>query len=119
MAAGELRELVALEEFAEVDDGRGNITAAWTERARCAARIQYLRGSEAVMQSRLQGKQPIAITVRRTPAVMDATTAWRARDLRAPNDAQGNPTGLWQIRSISPAERHDYVDFLCERGVVT
>lgn len=111
MAAGELRELVALEEFAEVDDGRGNITAAWTERARCAARIQYLRGSEAVMQSRLQGKQPIAITVRRTPAVMEATTAWRARDLRN--------GGEWQIRSISPSERRDYVDFLCERGVVT
>lgn len=119
MSAGDLRELVALEELAEVDDGRGNITTDWVERARCAARFQYLRGSEAVMQSRLQGKQPIAVTVRMTPAVALADTGWRVRDVRAPNDSKGNPTGLWQIRSVSPNERRSYVDLLCERGVVT
>jgi len=111
MAAGDLRELVELEELAEVDDGRGNTTTDWVVRAKCAARFQYLRGSETVMQARLEGRQPIAVTVRQTPAVAQATTGWRIKDVRS--------GATWQIRSISPNERRSYVDLLCERGVPT
>lgn len=111
MAAGDLRELVELEELAEVDDGRGNTTTDWVARAKCAARFQYLRGSETVMQARLEGRQPIAVTVRQTPAVAQATPDWRIKDVRS--------GATWQIRSISPNERKSYVDLLCERGVPT
>ncbi|MFC3169855.1 phage head closure protein [Paracoccus fontiphilus] len=44
-----------------------------------AAHVHYLRGSEAVMQARLQSKSPAIITVRRSVQAREITSEWQVK----------------------------------------
>lgn len=113
MSAGELRERVAFEQRAVVDDGYGNDTAGeFAEAFRVAARIKPARGGETIQAERLAGRQPVVITVRCSNATRRVTTDWRVRDVR--KDV------VYNIRSIAnPDERGAYFDMECEAGVST
>ncbi|WP_027142718.1 head-tail adaptor protein [Mesorhizobium sp. WSM3626] len=111
MSAGQLRELVTLQDFVEMDDGHGNTISDWFDVATVPARIRYLKGSEEVLSARLTGVQPIVITIRNGGPVAVVTTDWRALDARAGT--------AFNIRSIIKAERGDYIDLLVESGVAT
>ena len=65
-----------------VDDGYGNERGDWVDQFTVWAGITYLRGSEAVIASRLEGKQPAVMRVRVSPQTRLITTDWRATDLR-------------------------------------
>ncbi len=114
MRAGLLRERVLLQiQLPDEDDGYGNIIeGGWTNQFTVAARIQYLRGSEAVMADRLAGRQPVLITVRRSRQTEQITTDWRAVDAR-------DPDRIFNIRAIAQDEKRSLFDLLAESGVAT
>ncbi|UHD44916.1 phage head closure protein [Aureimonas altamirensis] len=77
-----LRERVTFAARAVVDDGYGNETGGWADQFTVWAGITYLRGSEAVIASRLEGKQPAVIRVRVSPQTRVITADWRVTDTR-------------------------------------
>jgi hypothetical protein len=73
------------------------------------ARRQFVRGGEDVMAARLEGRQPVVLTVRKSTDTDDITTDWRATDAR---------TGaVYNIRTVQPSEDRAWIDLLCESGV--
>lgn len=106
--AGDLRERVVFEKRGRQSDGGGNFGTAWGSPVSMAARIQSLRGGEAVMADRLQGRQPFIITVRSCMATRAVTSAWRARNER---------TGvIYNITSVAPDESGAFIDVLATAG---
>jgi head-tail adaptor len=85
MAAGELREMVRFDRRATIpDDGYGNTSGAWEPFAGpCPARIAPAAGSEDVLAERLQGLQPVEITVRYSRQTAALGTQDRAVDVRS------------------------------------
>lgn len=111
MRAGELRERFEFQERPSQSDGYGNEQGPWQARYECAARRQMLRGGETVMASRLEGRQPAVLTIRANSMARRITTDWRARDIRTEE--------IWNIRSISPSEKRDFIELLVEKGAAT
>lgn len=109
VGSGSLRFLVALDKRINIDDGAGNYTGAWQEQFRTDAAFLALKGSEAVMASRLEGKQPYIVTVRYDEDSAAVTTDWRLRDV---------DTGVaYAVTTHVPRPRRDYVDMICVEGV--
>lgn len=112
MTAGLLRERIAFSERevgVSAADGYGNFEGGWGYRFTVAARKRYLRGGEQVIGQRLQGTQPILLTVRASSDTRRITADWRATDARSGEH--------YAIRSVSPAERRDYIDILVQAGI--
>lgn len=59
-------------------DDNGDRLGDWQTVARVRAEITWLRGGEAVMQSRLQGVQPAVLRVYRSPVTRQLDSSWRA-----------------------------------------
>jgi head-tail adaptor len=111
MPAGNLHRRVAFDIRSEATDEYGNVLGDWSEEFAVSARIQYLRGGETVMASRLEGRQPVVLTVRRSPVTAEIETSWRARDARSGE--------TFNIRSIVATEDRAWFDILCDKGVVS
>jgi SPP1 family predicted phage head-tail adaptor len=109
MTAGPLRQRFAFDERVIDADGYGNERGTWVERFRVWAQRMMLRGGEDVLAARLEGRAPAVIVVRATTDARRVTTDWRARDLRSGQ--------VFNVRAVTPRERRDYLDFLCETGV--
>lgn len=109
--AGQLRERVTFAKRTIVDDGYGNTAGPFADQFTVWARMQFLRGGEEIMASRLGGKQPVVITVRHSPDAEQIATDWHVR-----NAATGE---VYNVRSVTPDERRAFIDILCERGVAT
>ncbi|MFC7399586.1 phage head closure protein [Chelatococcus sp. GCM10030263] len=109
MAAGDLRERFAFDEREETTDDVGNTVGSWVERFVTAARVRPLKGGEAVMADRLQGRQPVVITIRYFQAAAAVTPAWRARDARSGR--------LYNITAVANMDEHRrYLDLLATTG---
>lgn len=118
--AGDLRERFRFE--AKARNAAGDRTGAWAAsdadraptgtnwHAGMAAGVKTLlgsvRGAEEVMSERLQGRQPVVITVRWCAATLQVTTDWRAVDVRSGQ--------TYDIKSVAPAATRDFIDFLAE-----
>lgn len=123
MPAGKLRERVILyaraageastgtggDSEAGGGDGYGNSEGAWVEQFRCAAGRLFVKGREEVMAQRLQGTQPVVWTLRVSTPTLEITPDWRLRDARSGVD--------YNIRSVMPGARRNYLELLCEAGV--
>jgi len=107
--AGDLREVIEIQDYVEVDDGYGGATQEWQIAFTAPARIRTLKGGETVIAGRLAGTQTLVITVRYQPDMEDVTPAWRARNARSGT--------IYNIRSVEPDERRQWVNLLCESGV--
>lgn len=106
ISAGELRDRVAFDAETTGDDGYGNTVTGYAEQFIVSAKIRYLRGSEPVIAQRLQGVQPVVITVRASDDTNGIAPSWRVRDVRG--------AAVFNIRSVTPSDdRHD-IDLLCE-----
>lgn len=107
-AAGKFRRRLQFRQRALVSDGYGNVEGdfetVFTEQARVVPRF----GSEAVLSSRLQGRQPYTVTVRASPQTRQVTTDWQAFD------ATANAT--YNIRSVAEDEGRREIDMLVETG---
>jgi head-tail adaptor len=107
--AGHLRETVAFDERVLVDDGYGNMEGDFTEQFQCRAGFTWLRGGEAVMASRLEGRQPLVARVRASTETRRIEPDWRMRDLR---------TGeTYAVRSVAPTPDRKWIDVTTEGGV--
>lgn len=108
-SAGHLRESVAWDKRTATSDGYGNEVGSFSEQFRSRAGFTFLRGSETVMASRLEGRQPMVARVRRSSETEAIRTDWQMRDLSS---------GLsYAVRSVSPTEHHGFLDVLVEGGV--
>lgn len=110
MQAGQLRGRITFAVRSTGVDEYGNGESAFVDQFTVAARVQFLRGGENVMAERLQGNQPVVITVRASSDTRQITTDWRATDAH-------DPELVYNVRSASPGERRDYIDLLCQVGV--
>lgn len=105
----DLQELVAFDEPVETADDYGGVATSFAERLRAHAHFRYLRGGETVQARRLEGVQPVVVTIRQSALARTITTDWRMRDVR-----RGH---TYNIRSIVPTDDRVYLELTCERGV--
>lgn len=111
MPSGDLRERVAFDRRVVEDVEGGSVRSDWAEQLTVPARIRPLRGGEGVIAARLQGTQPVVITVRYSSATKTIDPSWRCRDARTGRE--------YNIRTATPDERRVWVDLLCEAGPAT
>lgn len=82
--AGDLDHRLAFDKRTVVDDGFGNtVSGPFAEQFRVDAGVRPIKGGEQVMAARLQGTQPVIITVRKSGQTDLITTDWQARDVRS------------------------------------
>jgi hypothetical protein len=101
--AGDLRERIRFEQRGI--DADGNRLDDWdaANGITRAARIFFRQGTEPVLQQRLQGVQPVEITVYSDSQTRTVTTGWRAVNTR---------TGqAFNIRAPAPSEDHAFITF--------
>lgn len=102
---------VAFDELVGTPDGSGGEVLDWVERFTSRAHYRFLRGSEAVVAARLQGKQPVVVTVRSNEKTRAITPEWRMRDARSDT--------VYNIRTAIPTDDRLYIELTCESGVST
>ncbi|NTG48973.1 head-tail adaptor protein [Agrobacterium rhizogenes] len=108
-SAGDLFFRVAFDKRVVIDDGAGNKRGDWQEQFQMRAGYAHLRGGEAVMAYRLQGRHSQVAFVRSSSLSRLVTTDWRLRDIR---------TGIaFNIRDVTPSDDRLWLDFLCQSGV--
>lgn len=115
-----LIERVAFDSRQEIDDGAGNFEGKFVQVFECRAAFVYLRGTEAVIAARLEGRQPIVVRVRRNSMTSQIDHDWQMRNLRDSaweGEYWNGPT--YAVRSIIPTENRLYLDIAVERGVAT
>lgn len=105
-----LIEAVAFDALAGVPDGSGGEEQDWAEQFTTRAHFRYLRGSEAVIAARLQGKQPVVVTVRANSSTRAITPEWQMRDTR-----RGT---AYNIRTAVPSDDRLFIELTCESGVM-
>lgn len=105
--AGQRRERVTFQTMGP--DDNGDPLGEWTDSFTRWARVKAMRGGEAVIQARLQGLQPVEITVLADGSTRAVTSAWRAMwngvayNLSAPTPAENHA----EILFVAQAEGSD------------
>lgn len=108
---GDLREVIEIQDFVEVDDGYGGVTQEWQTAITTPARLRTLKAGETVMAGRLAGTATLVATLRYQPELDDVTPAQRAKN--------GRSGVMYNIRAVTIDERRAFVDLLLESGVPT
>lgn len=109
MDVGQLIESVAFDAPTTGANINGRVEDGWTEQFTTRAKFLYLRGSEVVQAARLEGKQPVVMTVRADAISVLTDTDWRIRDLE-----RGD---TYNIRSVVPTDDRLFLEITAERGV--
>lgn len=120
-SAGRLYERVAFDKRESADDGYGNTVSDFTEQFQRRAAFTYLRGGEAVIAGRLEGRQPIVVRVRADSETRQITSDWRMRDARNGEWSDSGETvwtgPLYAVRSVAETEDRLWLDVMVESGV--
>ncbi len=121
-SASRLFERVAFDERQKVSDGHGNHESDFVEAFQCRAGFTFLRGTESVIASRLEGRQPVVVRVRVSGDTRQIGHDWRMRDLREGSWAGGSGNEYWDgpvyaVRSVILTEDGRWLDITVERGV--
>lgn len=84
--AGALRTRVHFQSRGEVDDGFGNMVPGGEFETQFTvwAHLHPLRGSEAVISARLEGRQPYILTARQSSDTRRVSAAWQVVEKEAP-----------------------------------
>lgn len=107
--AGKLKHRIAFDQSALISDGYGNARGDWVEQFSVRAGVEARFGGEQVTAARLEGRQPVIITVRQSIKTKLIGTDWRARDVRLGT--------VYAIQSIAdPNDDGHWFDMLCETG---
>lgn len=110
--SGQLHYQVALlKRIKQEDDGMGNTVSDFVEQFQTRAEFIHLRGSEAVMAGRLQGKHTQVIRVRNSSNTRLISTDWMLRDVRTGKS--------FNIRDIEHEVNRQFIALTCESGVAT
>jgi head-tail adaptor len=107
--SGNLYEKVAFDAPIETPNGYGGVIQGWEEAVQVRASIKYLRGGEVVQAARLQGKQPVVVTIRRNTTTAMIEPSWRMRDVRT--------SIVYNIRSIVRSDDRQWLEITAESGV--
>lgn len=108
MMAGDLRDRATFERRLDELDGFGNTVSRWGQGFTRWCHVRYLRGSEAIIAARLEGRQPVIITVRKDPQT----------DLVVPGMRCAVNGRFYNIREYPrPSDNRMTYEFLAESGV--
>lgn len=112
-SSGKLRERVTLASRIEINpdapNDYGNTVAEWIDRATVWAEYIHLRGGEAVIAGRLQGRHSQIIRIRASALTRQVATDWRVTDAR---------TGVvYAVRDVTHTPDRMWVELLVESGV--
>lgn len=109
--AEDLRDRISFQVRAETPDDLGNPVAGdFAEQFVRSAKVQPLRGGEAVTAARLEERQPVLIFVRSDENTRRITNDWRAVDARSGS--------IYEVKTAEDMERRrEWVTLLCESGV--
>lgn len=77
MTAGKLDYRAAFAEPIKERDEDGGVIQRYEDQFTVWTGVRWLRGGEAVMQSRMQSRSPAILTVRKTPDTERITSEWR------------------------------------------
>lgn len=105
-AIGELRDRYTFQRRAAdvVVDGL-NRPGGWEGDLTVWAKTQYLKGGEGVQQARLQGLQPVILTIRASTASRAINNAWQAVDAR-------DPTRVFNITGVEMTADRAFIQIL-------
>lgn len=111
--AGKLTERVILSRRGETNpdapNDYGNTVADWVDQGEVWAQFVHLRGGEAVIAGRLQGRHTMVVRVRSSPLTRQVSPEWKVTDAR---------TGAeYAVRDVTPMADRSGVDLLVEGGV--
>ncbi len=112
--AGELRGRATFARPNSVEDDYGNVSTGWQDMFTVSANFTPRLGGESVEASRLAGRQPVVIRVRKSPDTAQIRTDWRATNVQ---------TGTaYNIRTaVDPDEGNTshgkWIDMMAEAGV--
>jgi head-tail adaptor len=109
MKSGNLYDLVAFDAPTVAPDGYGGTVFGWTEQFVTQANIRFLRGGETVQAARLQGRQPVVVTIRNSTEARNVLPSWRMRDARAGT--------VYNVRSIVETDNRQFLELTAESGV--
>ena len=110
MESGNLNKRFAFQPPVETINDYGTVEQGWGTAIERWTHIRFLRGGETVQAARLNGKQPVILTVRADPETKTFDTSWRAYDLE-------KPTIFYNVRSVIETEDRYWVEVMAERGV--
>lgn len=108
--AGDLRDRITFE--ARGEDDNGDPLGPWEARFTVWAQLVWLRGSETVMQQRLEGRQPVAIMIRASSSAQAVGVGWRAVNSR-------DGRQKFNITAVSPANTPGFLNVLAVMGGAT
>lgn len=77
------------------------------------AKVDYLRGSESAVANRLQGLQPVTITVREASQTTTITSAMRAVALSGRGVRDGE---VFNVTAVAPAQELGFLNILATSG---
>lgn len=104
---GQLRERLKIEQALLSTRDDGGLTVTWSTLAKVWARVQPLRGREALAAQQLESSLTHRVTIR-----------YRS-DIRAAMRLDWNGLKL-NIRTVgNPDERRHFTELMCEQGVAT
>lgn len=111
IGAGKLDRRLRFYKRQDVENGAGGFRADWVFQFEQAACRLFLRGGESVMAARMENRQPVVLTIRKSTQAKAITNDWQARDTR---DGR-----VFNLRE-NPKESDDrsHYEMLAEAGVV-
>jgi head-tail adaptor len=116
LGAGDLRDRLIFQRRGQGDDGLGGTGAfgPWEDQFTVWAALLPLRGSEAVMGSRLAGRQPYIISVRQSSQTRQINTDWQIVDAR-----NANRVFAVSAPPTDPDGQRAWLEILATEGVVS
>ena len=79
LSAGALDHRVTFQSPVQERDADGQLHQGWETAFEAWAAVKYLRGTEAVMQARMQSRSPAILTIRNSEAARRVTSEWRVK----------------------------------------
>lgn len=100
-------------------DGSGGFEEGWREQFTAWGAVMHMRGGETVQAARLEGRQPVVITIHASADARRVTADWRVRDVhRLVVDEDGAPVAGVYAVTAPPVLTDDrqYLEITCEAG---
>jgi len=107
--AGQLIEFVSWQKRLPINDGYGNTEGTFEEQFTSRAGYTWMKGGEAVIAARMEGKQPIGVRVRRNSNTLQIRPDWRMVDI--------DSGFIYAVHAITESPERGYLDVLVEMGV--
>jgi head-tail adaptor len=111
--AGKLINKVIFQKPIEMPNSTGGTYQGWEEATyTCRATFKWLRGGETVQAARLEGRQPVVVTIRASVAARQIRENWRMIDAETaiPYDVRLPPV---------PTDDWAFLEITAESGVPT